>query len=157
MFDPIAPAENVVDATFTFLFEAGRANRIYLQQLQNKSLPGLETVLEKVSNQVFSNSMPKGLGVEVKLMTEAKLVDHLIALSKNAGASQTVRALVRNQLRLLSTNTGSFSTLLQAHRDYLKQKIDAYLSLPEELTPQQILSIPDGAPIGMESMTCDFH
>ena len=157
VFDPIAPAENVVDATFTFLFEAGRANRIYLQQLQNKSLPGLETVLEKVSNQVFSNSMPKGLGVEVKLMTEAKLVDHLIALSKNAGASQTVRALVRNQLRLLSTNTGSFSTLLQAHRDYLKQKIDAYLSLPEELTPQQVLSIPDGAPIGMESMTCDFH
>jgi hypothetical protein len=157
VFDPIAPAENVVDATFTFLFEAGRANRIYLQELQNKSLPGLETVLEKVSNQVFSNSMPKGLGVEVKLMTEAKLVDHLIALSKNAGASQTVRALVRNQLRLLSTNTGSFSTLLQAHRDYLKQKIDAYLSLPEELTPQQVLNIPDGAPIGMESMTCDFH
>jgi hypothetical protein len=157
VFDPIAPAENVVDATFTFLFEAGRVNRIYLQQLQNKSLPGLETVLEKVSNQVFSNSMPKGLGVEVKLMTEAKFVDHLIALSKNAGASQTVRALVRNQLRLLSTNSGSFSILLQAHRDYLKQKIDAYLSLPEELTPQQVLNIPDGAPIGMESMTCDFH
>lgn len=157
VFDPIAPAENIVDATFTFLFESGRANRIYLQQLQDKSLPGLETVLEKVSNQVFSNSMPNGLGVEIKLMTEAKLVDHLIALSKNAGASQTVRALVRNQLRQLSNSPGSYPTLLQAHRDYLKQKIDAYLSLPEELTPQQVLSIPDGAPIGMESMTCDFH
>jgi len=81
----------------------------------------------------------------------------LIALSKNAGASQTVRALVRNQLRQLSNSPGSYPTLLQAHRDYLKQKIDAYLSLPEELTPQQVLSIPDGAPIGMESMTCDFH
>jgi len=157
VFDPIAPAENVVDATFTFLFESGRANRIYLQQLQDKSLPGLENVLEKVSNQVFSNSMPNGLGVEIKLMTEAKLVDHLIALSKNAGASQTVRALVRNQLRQLSNSPGSYPTLMQAHRDYLKQKIDAYLSLPEELTPQQVLSIPDGAPIGMESMTCDFH
>ena len=157
VFDPIAPAENVVDATFAFLFESGRANRIYLQQLQDKSLPGLENVLEKVSNQVFSNSMPNGLGVEIKLMTEAKLVDHLIALSKNAGASQTVRALVRNQLRLLSNFPGSYPTLLQAHRDYLKQKINAYLSLPEELTPQQVLNIPDGAPIGMESMTCDFH
>ncbi len=157
VFDPIAPAENVVDATFTFLFEAGRANRIYLQQLQNNSLPGLEAVLTKVSGQVFSNSLPSGLGVEVKLMTEAKLVDHLIALSKNAGASQTVRALVRQQLRKLSTSTIPSSSLLQAHRDYLKQKIEAYLSLPEELTPQQVLSIPDGAPIGMESMTCDFH
>ena len=157
VFDPIAPAENVVDATLAFLFEAGRANRIYLQQLQDKSLPGLETVLEKVRKQVFSNAMPKGLGVEIKLVTEAKLVDHLIALSKNAGASQTVRALVRKELLQLSTLTGSFSTLMQAHREYLKQKIEAYLSLPEELTPQQILSIPDGAPIGMEAMTCDFH
>ncbi|MBM3425747.1 MAG: peptidase, partial [Bacteroidetes bacterium] len=158
VFDPIAPAENVVDATFTFLFEAGRANRIYLQQLQNKSLPGFEDILDKVTNQVFKNSLPSGLSAEIKLMTEAKLVDHLIALSKNAGASQTVRALVRKQLFQLSSNTGSFSTLLmQAHREYLKQKIDAYLSLPEELTPQQVLNIPDGAPIGMEAMTCDFH
>jgi hypothetical protein len=101
--------------------------------------------------------MPAGLGTEIKLMTEAKLVDHLIALSKNAGASQTVRAIVRRELRQISTSSSGSSTLLEAHRAYLKQKIEAYLSLPEELTPQQVLSIPDGAPIGMESMTCDFH
>jgi hypothetical protein len=157
VFDPITPAENVVDATFSFLFEPGRVNRIYLQQLQNAALPGLENVLAKVRTQVFSNTMPVGLGAEIKLMTEAKLVDHLIALSKNAGASQTVRALVRRELRQLSSFPNMSSNLLQAHRDYLKQKIDAYLSLPEELTPQQVLNIPDGAPIGMESMTCDFH
>ena len=146
-----------MDATFFFLFEPGRVNRIYLQQLQNATLPGLENVLAKVHSQVFSTTMPAGLGAEIKLMTEAKLVDHLIALSKNAGASQTVRALVRQELRKLSSSTNLSSSLLQAHRDYLKQKIEAYLSLPEELTPQQMLSIPDGAPIGMESMTCDFH
>jgi hypothetical protein len=155
VFDPIAPAENVVDATFTFLFESGRANRIYLQQLQQTSLPGLETILDKVSAQVFNSSLPSGLGAEIKLMTEAKLVDHLIALSKNAGASQTVRALVRQQLRQLSTLSIPSSSLLQAHREYLKQKIEAYLSLPEELSPQQLLPIPDGAPIGMEAMSCD--
>jgi hypothetical protein len=157
VFDPIAPAENVVDATFSFLFEPGRVNRIYLQQLQNAALPGLENVLAKVRTQVFSNTLPAGLGTEIKLMTEAKLVDHLIALSKNAGASQTVRALVRQQLRQLGTSPSGSSPLLEAHRAYLKQKIDAYLSLPEELTPQQVLNIPDGAPIGMESMSCDFH
>jgi ABC-type transporter Mla subunit MlaD len=90
-------------------------------------------------------------------MTEAKLVDHLISLSKNAGASQTVRALVRRELSQLSSFANLSSSLLQTHRDYLKQKIEAYLRLPEELTPQQVLNIPDGAPIGMESMTCDFH
>jgi hypothetical protein len=157
VFDPIAPAENVVDATFFFLFEPGRVNRIYLQQLQNAALPGLENVLAKVRTQVFSNTMPAGLGAEIKLMTEAKLVDHLISLSKNASASQTVRALVRRELSQLSSFANLSSSLLQAHRDYLKQKIEAYLRLPEELTPQQVLNIPDGAPIGMESMTCDFH
>ncbi|HCX76756.1 MAG TPA: peptidase, partial [Algoriphagus sp.] len=35
VFDPIAPAESVVDLTFSFLFESGRANRIYLQGLQS--------------------------------------------------------------------------------------------------------------------------
>ncbi|MDA0314577.1 MAG: zinc-dependent metalloprotease, partial [Bacteroidetes bacterium] len=157
IFDPIAPAENVVDATFSFLFESGRVNRIYLQQLQNTSLPGLEAVLTKVRTQVFSNTMPVGLGAEIKLMTEAKLVDHLIALSKNGSTSQTVRALVRQELRRLNSSANLSSSLLQAHRDYLRQKIDTYLSLPEELTPQQLLAIPDGAPIGMESMTCDFQ
>jgi len=156
VFDPIAPAENVVDATFTFLFESGRINRVYLQHLQDNSLPSLDQVLTKTSGQVFSSTFPAGLQSEIKLMTEAKYVDYLIGLSKNASASQTVRAIVRKHLsQLAKTPTGS-SPVLQAHREYLNQKITAYLQLPEELTPQQTLNIPDGAPIGMEEMSCDF-
>ncbi len=157
IFDPIAPAENVVDATFSFLFESGRVNRIYLQNLQDNSLPGLDQVLSKTSTQVFSNTLPAGLQSEIKLMTEAKYVDNLIRLSKNANASQTVRAIVRKQLSQLSKSPAGSAPLLQAHREYLNQKINAYLQLPEELTPQQTLNIPDGAPIGMEEMSCDFE
>ncbi|WP_332914024.1 zinc-dependent metalloprotease [Algoriphagus boritolerans] len=97
-FDPIAPAENIVDATFSFLFESGRVNRVYLQNLQDPSLPGFETLLDQVTAQIFSGTMPGGLKNEIKLMTEAKLVDHLVALSKNPNASQTVRAITRMQL-----------------------------------------------------------
>ncbi len=154
-FDPIAPAENLVDATFGFLFESGRINRIYLQNLQDNSLPGLETVLNKVTSQVFSANLPGGLKSEIKLMTEAKLTDHLITLSKNPNASQTVRALIRMQLGKIAEMPGS-GTVLAAHRKYLGDKVEAYLDLPEELTAQQPLSIPDGAPIGMEEMGCDF-
>ncbi|MBC6368586.1 peptidase [Algoriphagus sp. AK58] len=156
VFDPIAPAENVVDATFTFLFESGRVNRIYLQNLQDNSLPSLENILSKVSAQVFSNTVPGGLQSEIKLMTEAKYVDYLISLSKNANASQTVRAIIRKQLGQLGKSPLGNSSVLQAHREFLNQKITAYLQLPEELTPQQTLNIPDGAPIGMEEMSCDF-
>ncbi|TDQ18555.1 uncharacterized protein DUF5118 [Algoriphagus boseongensis] len=156
VFDPIAPAENVVETTFSFLLESGRANRIYLQNLQDNSLPSFEAVLTKVKDQVFSNTVPSGLQSEIKMMTESKYVDHLIDLSKNANASQTVRALARKHLSQLAGMSGSGSSTLQAHREYLAKKINSYLNLPEELTPQSTLSVPDGAPIGMESMSCDF-
>jgi hypothetical protein len=147
----------VVDATFTFLFESGRINRVYLQHLRDNSLPSLDQLLAKTSGQVFSSTLPAGLQSEIKLMTEAKYVDYLIGLSKNASASQTVRAIVRKHLQQVTkTPTGGSSPVLQAHREYLNQKIIAYLQLPEELTPQQTLTIPDGAPIGMEEMSCDF-
>jgi hypothetical protein len=155
-FDPIAPAENIVDATFGFLFESGRINRVYLQNLQDKSLPGFETLLNQVTAQVFSPTMPGGLKDEIKLMTEAKLVDHLVALSKNSNASQTVRAITRMHLGKIGAMAGN-SGNLKAHRAYLTDKIQAYLKLPEELIPQQTLSVPDGAPIGMEEMSCDFE
>jgi hypothetical protein len=116
----------------------------------------LDQVLAKTSAQVFASTLPSGLQSEIKLMTESKYVDYLIGLSKSASASQTVRALVRKHLSQLSKTPAGASSLLQAHRDYLNQKITAYLQLPEELTPQQTLNIPDGAPIGSEEMSCDF-
>ncbi|MDX5339236.1 MAG: zinc-dependent metalloprotease [Cyclobacteriaceae bacterium] len=157
VFDPISPAENVVETAFGFLFESGRANRVYLQNLQDNTLPSFESLLGKVKEQVFSNTLPTGLQSEIKMMTEAKYVDNLIALSKNSNASQTVRALTRKHLSQLAALGGGSSPLLQAHREYLSQKIQAYLQLPEELTPQSTLSVPDGAPIGTDAMSCDFE
>lgn len=155
-FDPIAPAENIVDATFSFLFESGRINRVYLQNLQDQSLPSFDAILNQVTSQVFSGTMPGGLKNEIKLMTEAKLVDHLVMLSKNPNASQTVRAITRMHLQKIAEMEGGSGVLL-AHRAYLEDKIEAFLELPEEFTAQQSLNIPDGAPIGMEEMSCDFE
>jgi hypothetical protein len=155
-FDPIAPAENVVQTTFSFLFESGRANRVYLQNLQDKSLPGFESVLNQVTAQVFSNTLPGGLKDEIKLMTEATYVDHLIELSKNSNASQTVRAITRMELDKIAGMTAG-SGVLAAHRNYLEDKIEAYLELPETLSAPQVLKVPDGAPIGMEEMSCEFE
>src|SRR5690606_3910690 len=154
-FDPIAPAENIVDATFGFLFEVGRVNRLHLQNLQDNTLPSYQAILNEVTGKVFTNTLPGGLKDEIKLMTEAKLTDQLIALSKNPGASQTVRAITRMHLQKISDKTSSNGILLP-HRQYLQNKIEAFLKLPEELAVQQTLSVPDGAPIGMEEMSCDF-
>lgn len=160
VFDPVAPAESIVDLTFSFLFETGRANRMFLQNLQDSKLPGFEDILNEVSDEVFSPSLPSGLQAEIKLMTEAKLVDQLIALSKSSEASNSVRALVRYKLENLADSKlkgRNSSGLLGAHSAYLADKIHAYLELPEELVVQESLKVPDGSPIGSESMSCDIE
>ncbi|MCS5489124.1 zinc-dependent metalloprotease [Algoriphagus limi] len=156
IFDPIAPAENIVDAVFTFLLESGRANRLHLQAMQNSSLPSFESVLNQVSNQLFQNNLPSGLKQEIKMMTEAKFVDYLINLSKNGNASNSVRAIARMQLEKI-TQISSQGGLLGTHRKYLSDKIQAYLDQPHEISSPESLKIPDGAPIGMESMSCDLE
>jgi hypothetical protein len=167
IFDPIAPAESVVDLTFGLLFDGGRATRLHLQNLQNQSLPSLNSVLEEVNQKIFSTKLPEGLAGEIKLMTESKLVDHLIMLADNVEVSNSVRAIARGHLKSLKdgskstgagglTIRGADSSLLGMHSRYLADKIQAFLDLPVKFTTQESLKVPDGAPIGMEDMSCDF-
>lgn len=159
VFDPIAPAETIVDLTLSFLLDETRVNRMYLQNLQDESLPSFEEILNEVTGKLFDSSLPSGLKTEIKLMTETKMVDHLISLAKNGDASNSVRAISRAKLDELAnqsiTNRNS-SALLSQHSKYLADKINAFLDLPVELTVQETLKAPDGSPIGSESMTCDF-
>ncbi len=161
IFDPIAPAETIVDLTFSFLLDETRMNRVYLQNLQNSNLPSYQAVLDKISGQVFSASLPSGLQTEIKLMTETKLIDHLINLAKNGNASNTVRAITRAQLDQFANGSKNLTSrnsnpLLTQHSQYLAAKINAFLELPMELTVQETLKSPDGSPIGSDSMSCDF-
>ena len=159
IFDPIAPAETIVDLTFDFMLDGARVSRLYLQHLKQNNLLGLNDMLSTVEKQVFSNYTKEDLNLEVTLMTQSKYVDHLIALSKNADVSNTIRAIARGRLRGLANNISLDNSGMNAagqHSLYLGEKITAFLDLPEELIPQETLKAPDGSPIGMEAMSCDF-
>ncbi len=159
IFDPIAPAESIVDLTFDFLLDGTRVNRIYLQHLQQNQLPGPNDLLTKIEEQLFTNYNKEDINLEIILMTQSKYVEHLIELAKNAGVSATIRAIARGRLRYLA-NTKFLSDLgwnpAAQHKVYLGEKINAFLNLPEELVAQEQLKAPDGSPIGMDSMSCDF-
>lgn len=159
MFDPISPAENVVDMVFNFIFNDARANRIYLQNLQSNELPSFEEVLQIIESRVFSDDTPNGLAGEIKLMQESKLVDHMISMSKSSSVSNTVRAILRAHLHQLKDKklaNRNKTPLLSMHSSYLQDKINAYLELPVELVTQQPINAPDGSPIGMDIMSCDL-
>lgn len=93
-------------------------------------------------------------------MTQSKYVDHLIVLAKSADVSNTIRAIARGRLAYFANPEGQRILVAKdaaaQHRVYLAEKIKAFLDLPEELIPQETLKAPDGSPIGMESMSCDF-
>ena len=167
VFDPVAPAESVVDLTFGLLFDGGRATRLYLQNLQNPSLPSLNSMLDEVTRNIFSYKVPEGMAGEIKFITESKMIDHMILLADNPEVSNSVRAITRGYLKTLKEtgfvdntvglkNRGDINSVLGMHSRYLADKIQAFLDLPVKLTPQESLKVPDGAPIGMEDMSCDF-
>lgn len=159
VFDPIAPAESIVDLTFDFLLDPIRINRIYLQHLQQNQLPGPNDLLTKLEEQLFTNYNKEDINLEIMLMTQSKYVDHVIALAKNPGVSSTIRAIARGRLRYIASTkllTDSGWNPAAQHKTYLSEKINAFLNLPEELVAQEPLKSPDGSPIGMDSMNCDF-
>jgi hypothetical protein len=160
IFDPIAPAETIVDLTFNFMLDGARVSRIYLQHLQQNNLFGLNEMLTSVEKQVFTNIKSEDITLEISLMTQSKYVDHLIALARNADVSNTIRAIARGRLRNI-TGIKLSSTLtneaLYQHFIYLSDKINTFLTLPEELIVQETLKAPDGSPIGMSEMSCDIE
>jgi hypothetical protein len=157
-FDPLAPAENVVEMTFGFLFESGRANRLHQQKLFDSGLPSFSEVLTKVTNTVFAPTNESNYEKEIRIMTQNKLVDNLIALSRDAQATAPVRAICRKQLKELAAKPGMGNASIPSadFKSYLSEKITAYLQLPEELKSPSPIAVPDGAPIGSEDMSCDF-
>jgi hypothetical protein len=174
-FDPLAPAENVVDMVFGFLFEAGRTNRLHQQYLFDKNLPSFKNILERTVNFVFSSPYEESYHGEIKIMVENKLIDHLIKLANDPIATSSVKADVRRTLKdLVASNVNSldkryrFLTLTNRrtntsnnsynnHNMYLADKITAFLELPEKVSTPSEISVPDGAPIGSEDLSCDFE
>jgi hypothetical protein len=128
----------------------------------------LNELLQQLSGAVFSGASFKGISGEIKMMTQAKLVDHLIVLANNQEISNSVRAIVRAHLKALKEggkSTGSrglkglgrTSSVSGMHAQYLADKIQAFIDLPLDINPQSTVKVPDGSPIGMDNMTCDFE
>jgi hypothetical protein len=164
-FDPLAPAENVVDMAFGFLFEPGRANRLHQQKLFDQGLPSYKEVLDKVTSEVIKNNFNGSYEGEINLLVQNRLVDHLINLAQSPQATATVKAITRQKLRDISsewtkaaktTSTNAYTAGVQEDfRRFLANKISDQLSQKEESKIPAMLTIPDGAPIGAD-MACDF-
>ena len=84
-------------------------------------------------------------------------------LAKNPSAAESVRAISRAHLKLLqdtlsgnNSEKGANTTIASESSIYIREKIESFFDNPLELEQQRIMKVPDGSPIGMDSMSCDF-
>jgi hypothetical protein len=149
-FDPIAPARVAADLTIGFVLQPARASRLVAQNAVDPGLPGLGTVIDRLTQATFDAVTTTPYEAAVKRASSRVLVDRLTWLASVAPDSQ-VRAIASRKLQRLAARIGvaTGSELDIAHALMIAADIKRFLDRPAETARMQATtSAPPGAPIG---------
>ena len=152
-FDPVSPAVAATEIVLAGLFSNTRAARLVAQKAVDGSLPGLEDVLDRLSETVFDATPASGYEAEVNRAMERAVVSQLMSMAESAPMTQ-VRAIATQTLKALperaSLLPASATTAPErAHRQLLADDIKRFMERPySELRPANTPAPPPGAPIG---------
>ncbi|MEM9300717.1 MAG: zinc-dependent metalloprotease [Pseudomonadota bacterium] len=150
LFDPLLAASAASGLSISVLLHPARASRLVDQHRRDPALPGLEEVIEALTEQVFAR--PRGEAdrlIEIRRVVQRAVVDGLISLAGSEAAS--VVAAARAEAALVALAGELESTRPRTDQDRfegrLAARIEAFLAgdlaAPEGTTP-----VPPGSPIG---------
>jgi hypothetical protein len=152
-FDALAPAEAAARQSLRCLFSPERAARLVEFHARNGENPGLAEVLETILTATWKSTHPEGYDAQIANVVDDAVLSHLLALAKDASASEEARAIAGQQLLSLRewlrgrdpvrNEIGDQAHILQAIR-----KINHFELDPEKLEPTGPSEPPDGPPIG---------
>jgi Met-zincin/Domain of unknown function (DUF5117) len=154
-FDPLSPATVAADVTIGFVLQLDRAARMVAQHAVDRSLPGLEEVVDRLTKAVFEAPVASPYEAEIRRATERVLVDRMMWLATGAPNGQ-VRAIASFKLAKLATRLKAEvapAEAEQAQRALLAADIKRFIDRPAD--PMRIVPAPDappGAPIGDPGM-----
>jgi hypothetical protein len=153
-FDPIAPAAIAADVTIGFVLEPDRAARVVAQHALDSSLPGLDEVIDRLTNATFDATAANDYEAEIRRASERVLVDRLMWLAGRAPMAQ-VRAMALLKLQSLGERAKNASSPDEAERAsalLLANDITRFLERPSEtVAGPYVAKAPPGAPIGGDS------
>jgi hypothetical protein len=146
-FDPIGAATIAADIPITALLEPTRAARTVEQHGRDAAVPGFGDVLSALVNRTWSApAAPDGYGRAIQDAVQSLLVERLMDLASNTGATPEVRAQASAALRRIKAIAGGLTT---AHAVATREDITRFLSRPAEpFKKAQPLTTPAGEPIG---------
>ena len=154
-FDAITPAVVAAQHVTSNIFDAARASRMVEQHALDSSLPGLDDILDRVLEAVFTMQSGDGYEQEIIRAVQRVVVEQMMSLGANAPMPQ-VRAIVIARLARLATRAGARLGAAdesigpsQAHLALLKRDIERFLARPANAYSEpRPPSPPPGAPIG---------
>jgi hypothetical protein len=158
-FDPIAPAVVAADLVVSQLLEPARAARLVSQRSLDATLPGLDTVVDRLVDAASLKQARTSYEREIVRAVQHVLVDNLLTLAGTAPMPQ-VRAIAAHKLRGLMTTLSSSATVKEpdsaatlATNRYLADEIKRFLDRPSATAQRlPVPEAPPGAPIGQPAM-----
>ena len=152
-FDPLAAAESAAGLTLKLLLHPARASRLVEYHARNGDLPGVEEVLQLITQHTWKASPQADLEGEVQKVVNAEVLNRLFALGADEKASTQARALVWQHLEGLgSWLQREVKTISdegwKAHFAYGGEEIRRFLEKPREFKADEFLAPPPGSPIG---------
>lgn len=156
-FDPLGAASAMADMAVQGLLQPERAARLVDFHRRDPKLPGLQEVLNEVTDEAFGGAAPKDpRQAELRRTVQWVVVRRLLDLSDDPNASPAVRAQVDEELRDLrrrlapARDAGGPDDPEAANRAFLAAEIGRYLERPEGKTDDRPLppEPPPGQPIG---------
>jgi hypothetical protein len=153
-FDPISPASIAADVTIGFVLEPERSARMVAQHALDPSLPGLDSVIERLRKATFDAQASNPYEQEIRRATSRALVERLIWLAGGAPMPQ-VRAIASSALSNIQNKHGLTASQAEdvAAQDLIDADIKRFLERPSApITSPSTFDAPPGAPIGETGM-----
>jgi len=150
-FDVLAPAAIASDITIGFVLEPDRAARVVGQHAIDPTLPGLEDVIDRLTEATFDGMATNPYEEEILRTSQRVLTNRLMWLAGRAPLAQ-VRAIALLRLETLQKRLKDASAQDEAERAHhllLVSDISRFIERPSEsIAPVYTSTAPPGAPIG---------
>ncbi len=162
-FDPLMAAENVADLVVRMLLNSDRAARLVEQSSRLELQPSLQQLIDALLKATWKSPREDGFAADLQRVADHVVLERLIRLAANQGASPQVRAVAASKLDELnqwisSELDRSNDASQSAHLMRGSALITRFAEHPSEFEFYESPRPPAGAPIGAFGPgSCDYE
>ena len=157
-FDPFTAAVTAADIAFGFMFQPERIGRVVQQKWMDDQQLGLDELLDKTSDYLFSRQHASAYHQSIQEMIGTRYLSYVYALSVHESVFPQVRLMAQDHLAKLSKSWVNKKNSESVHSLYLNH-LKSLGSSASAGRVSELPDLPDGPPIGSDDqnfLNCGF-